>query len=240
MNELSPDKSPVNNKAIYDENWTKWEKMKQYGPVSRHVRRLAFNCLDNYNFSSVLDVGCGTGVFLRELLSRYGHLEACGIDLSRQGIELARKVLPEADLFVHDIVAGPLDRQFDLVTMIDVAEHIEDDVSAFKNIRKICKEYFLVITLEGRMRSFEPEVGHVRNYQKGELDYKLNCAGFRTIRTLNWGWPIYSPLYRNHSTSCHRQGIEAYNSILLKLAYWFLMISWPNKGDLVVMISEPA
>src|ERR1041384_5422021 len=48
----------------------------------------------------VLDVGCGNGFTCGEFLKR--HCTVVGIDLSEQGIELARKAYPQARFEVLD------------------------------------------------------------------------------------------------------------------------------------------
>ena len=81
--------------------------------------------------STVLDVGCGSGLFLGLLAldGRLGH--GTGIDLSARAIERARRMtarLPEAmsrsvELVVGGLADLPRDT-FDVVTMVDVMHHI--------------------------------------------------------------------------------------------------------------------
>ena len=57
----------IAGKQFYDFSWSKWTDMKQFGPMSRHVRRLSLSILKRLNFMSVLDAGCGEGSFLNAL-----------------------------------------------------------------------------------------------------------------------------------------------------------------------------
>ena len=51
--------------AEYDVGWdTKWDDMKRYGPMSRHVRRIIKKLIRPLQFQSVMDVGCGQGSLL--------------------------------------------------------------------------------------------------------------------------------------------------------------------------------
>jgi hypothetical protein len=34
------------------------------------------------------------------------------------------------------------------------------------------KKYFVIATVQGRMRGYEKNIGHVRNYELGELEKK--------------------------------------------------------------------
>ena len=73
----------------------------------------------------ILDVGCGTGANL-EMLKQYGDSE--GVDVSDDALEFCRK----KGLKVHKGLAEELpfeNESFDLVTALDVVEHLDDDVA---------------------------------------------------------------------------------------------------------------
>jgi SAM-dependent methyltransferase len=181
----------------YDVAWQRWDDMKRFGPTSRHTRRLILNLIANLEFASVLDVGCGQGSPLEALAESRPGIELAGIDISVQAVELAKHRLPGATFSALDLTKGSLDRKFDLIVCSDVLEHIEDDVAALANMRKMASRWCVISTLQGRMRKFEREVGHVRNYRRGELTSKIEAAGFVIRRQLNWGFPFFSPLYRD-------------------------------------------
>jgi 23S rRNA (guanine745-N1)-methyltransferase len=74
--------------------------------------------------STILDVGCGEGAFLRSLEGRPG-LERHGTDISAFSLELAAKASPEV-LFVvanADRFLPYADQSFDVVTSIDARVH---------------------------------------------------------------------------------------------------------------------
>lgn len=65
-----------------------------------------------------LDIGCGTGIMVRT--SRALRIDAVGIDL------LVKPVKDEPWLINHDLTTPiDLDRKFELITCIEVAEHID-------------------------------------------------------------------------------------------------------------------
>lgn len=81
--------------------------------------------------SRVLDVGCGTGVFLN-LLASAGKLDCgLGIDANSAAIEEARRAAAGLDedqrpQFEHRLVEQGLpDGMFDVVSMVDVVHHID-------------------------------------------------------------------------------------------------------------------
>ncbi len=180
-------------------------------------------------------------MFLDILSHAFPGVRLFGTDISSSAISLAKRRLPGAGFFEIDVSKSAPGGTWDLVTMIDVAEHIEDDVSAFRNIRAVCGNSLLVVTLEGVMRSFEPQIGHVRNYQPGELSAKLDRAGFTVVRYIHWGWPVYSPLYRNMSAGidAHHHRVSGLSRLAARLAYLLLFCCWPGWGDLVIAVAVP-
>ena len=57
---------------FYDEGWENgWDDMKLYGPTARHTRRFIFKMMEGLSFESLLDAGCGTGVLLEKIQSKY-------------------------------------------------------------------------------------------------------------------------------------------------------------------------
>lgn len=55
----------------------------------------------------VLDVGCGEGSKLAEILAKRARISATGVDISHIGIRRARKSIPRATFVVHDIEKLP-------------------------------------------------------------------------------------------------------------------------------------
>jgi len=81
--------------------------------------------------STVLDIGCGSGLFLNLLAYRNIVNTATGIDAAKQPIITARAALkviePKADIiFEHrKVEEGLPDMKFSVVSMIDVIHHID-------------------------------------------------------------------------------------------------------------------
>jgi SAM-dependent methyltransferase len=85
--------------------------------------------------SSVLEIGCGTG----ELLAAVEPSEGVGVDLSPLMIERARAQFPRLQWIVGDAESLPLDRRFDYVIMSDLLGHLEDVLSAFQALKRVCR-----------------------------------------------------------------------------------------------------
>ncbi len=100
--------------------------------------------------AAVLDVGCGTGVFLRLCADR--GADVTGIDASENLLEIAGNRLPEADLRLGDLQTLPFaDDAFDLVTGFTSFFFAEDMVAALREAGRVARPGApVVIQLFGR------------------------------------------------------------------------------------------
>lgn len=102
--------------------------------------------LKNYGIKkseSILEIGCGIGVFTKLIAKVSKSASIMGVDISKKNIELAQQYL-KGDRFkfnqydFSEIV--DLNRSFDFIVLADVIEHIPIDKYAtlFSNIKKCC------------------------------------------------------------------------------------------------------
>ena len=228
--------------AFYDAAWSDWDDMLEYGPTNRHIYRLKQCVLSGLPFASVLDVGCGSGLVLRDLLQQRPNIEVAGVDVSPRAVEMSRRRLPSGTFAVLDVTAEHLTQQFDLVICTEVLEHIPDDLAALRNIRAMCRHWCMVTSVQGPMGDWERNIGHVRNYARGELQGKLLATGFNVIRTIEWGWPLYN-LYRRHvlarvpfqSTVGH---FGWKRRLLSRALYAVMFANLRTHGDYVICLAE--
>jgi len=80
--------------------------------------------IEKLEFSSLLDVGCGDGRFLFEVEKRFQNKKLLGADYSERAIGLARALSSKVRYVCSDITAGDISERFDVVTMVEVLEHI--------------------------------------------------------------------------------------------------------------------
>jgi 2-polyprenyl-3-methyl-5-hydroxy-6-metoxy-1,4-benzoquinol methylase len=93
----------------------------------RYLGRLkvAFDLIKDLEFESLLDIGCGSGRFLREAQNRFGSAKRFkGIDISEKAIHLAKLLNPGLEFEIGDIIKMPTRSLWDVVTLLDVIEHI--------------------------------------------------------------------------------------------------------------------
>ncbi len=80
--------------------------------------------LGHIGFSSLADIGCGDGRFLREVANRYPGAALLGVDVSRRAVGLAQALNPDLDFRAADITVDSIPERFEIATLIEVIEHI--------------------------------------------------------------------------------------------------------------------
>lgn len=182
------------NEALYDSFWETVPDYSRYNPGARHRRRLLLRALPRHHGFSLLDVGCGDGLFLRILrLERPDIPSLDGADLAPAQVERNRSSMPGMDFHVLDIQAAALDTTFDVVVCSEVVEHVGDQRAAMENLGKMVrgKGQLIVTCPTGTLYRTERHFGHVHHPTQSELISHANAAGLRLVSISNWGWPTY-------------------------------------------------
>lgn len=95
-----------------------------------YIRRLILRRVPG---GRLLDVGCGLGLFLERMAADF---ELYGIDISEYGIAEAAARLPDAHLAVGSLTDPlPFDVTFDVVTAINIVEHLADPAAGLAAVR---------------------------------------------------------------------------------------------------------
>ena len=152
--------------------------------------------------SRVLDVGCGIGIFSEQIAKVARHGAVVGIDLSAENIWYARKtiMLPnlrflQANVLMQfDVVQGALSGPVDVVTLVDVIEHIpaEAPTTLLQNLRKLMRPTaMLVMTYpspqyQRYLNSHEPEELQIIDnaIEIHDLLHEARAAGFEAFHYL--------------------------------------------------------
>lgn len=129
----------------------------------------------------ILELGCGTGHNL-QMLSGFGRVQATELDetaralaADRLGRKIAAAALPDLSMFKP--------ASFDLVALLDVLEHVEDDKGSLAAIYKKLKPGGnLLVTVPANpwmWTAHDAAHHHYRRYRKSELKRLALQAGFK-------------------------------------------------------------
>ena len=131
----------------------------------------------------ILEIGCGTGSNL-PMLQAFGVVEAIEPDGGARRIARDRFAVPIRDGMLPDGLDVP-DGAYDLIVMLDVLEHVEDDAAALAAVkRKLAPGGRLLLTVPAMpwlWSSHDEAHHHFRRYTAGRLTGALSAARY-TIR----------------------------------------------------------
>ncbi len=161
-------------------------------------RRLIIEWLTTYSHDKkslkILDIG-GACSILSNDMCRFGKVTV--IEPDKETVETAK------ELFQLDIKEGalpgniPVDSLYDVVTLLDVLEHIDDDKEAIKSIWKLLQPggMFLctVPAFQWLWSNHDIALHHKRRYNYKEFYKLLRVAGFR-IRRLSYYTCLFFPV----------------------------------------------
>ena len=131
--------------------------------------------------SAILDIGCGSGLMLNAL-EALG--QTFGMDMSDDAIQFSQEIFrgPIKKGFLPNNVPYS-ENEFDLITALDVIEHIDDDEQSLKVIQSLLSEKgTAIITVPAYMflwSHFDELNEHKRRYTLSELQTKIKKAGLK-------------------------------------------------------------
>lgn len=136
------------------------------------------------NEARILEIGCGTGHNL-PMLARFGRVDAIEIDPAARAIASDRLGRPVGDAPLPEL-PGVERSAYDLVAVLDVVEHIEDDIAALAAMRTLLKpggKILIAVPAHQWMWSAHDIVNHHhRRYSRKTLAAAIERAGLRPDR----------------------------------------------------------
>lgn len=163
-------------------------------------RALFSQIIETFNLpqdAAVLDIGTSTGTNLR-MLRNLGFTEVTGLDRSPEAIRFcSAKGLGE--VLLGDICDLPFrDATFNLVLATDIVEHVDDDLQAMKEIRRVLKangRLLLTVPTFPLLWGLQDDVSqHRRRYKMKELLAKLRAAGLRPLQHFHFNYLLFFPI----------------------------------------------
>jgi SAM-dependent methyltransferase len=153
----------------------------------RRVLERVIGALELPQHARILDAGCGSGRNMVDLARRG---KVTGIELSETSASLAR----ERD--AGEVITGSVQQMpfandsFDLAVCLDVIEHLEDDLAALRELRRVLAPTgSLLVTVPAYqwLWSGHDEVNHhFRRYTRRTLQRAAEQAGWRQVRSTHF------------------------------------------------------
>ena len=199
---------------------------------------------------TIVDVGAGSGFFALELEKHYGAAIAkvylVDIGYSAEEIAATRGQKIEKVLAIPSVIENGL------VLLMDVLEHLPDDLAMLRSIKQACvgteNHFFITVpAFQSLWSGHDVYLGHYRRYRIPMLRGVLRQAGFRQIENyylygslfpLIWAARRLSNLRRQEATSNMRPFHPATNRALLNLTSAEMKVTTANKLFGVTCVGE--
>ncbi|MGI8495080.1 MAG: class I SAM-dependent methyltransferase [Pyrinomonadaceae bacterium] len=198
----------------------------------------------------ILDVGCGTGANL-EMLAQFGEAE--GVDVSDDALEFCKL----KGLKAHKGLAESLpfaDESFDVVTALDVVEHLDDDVAGLQEMHRVLKtggKTLIFVPAFMWLWGVQDDISNHRiRYTKKQIVERLQKAGFEIERATYANWTFFAPILAGRTImkitgirpeSENNVNVSALNGIFGKIfsaeSLWLKNFDFPF-GVSIVVVAE--
>ena len=192
----------------YSENFAGWsddltalheEVVGDNHPIDHASRKDAIAQVKRYMPSPqavIMDIGCSSGFLLRDLMNSFLEAKVVGAAVGKGPLYSLAKTLPGVPLIRFDLLQNPLpDESVDVIVMLNVLEHIENDVLAIKKAFNLLKPggSLIVEVPAGQLffDAYDVELHHFRRYSSSELQNKMKDAGFKISRKSHLGFLLF-------------------------------------------------
>ena len=136
----------------------------------------------------IIDVGCGEGAVLEQLLENDFSQEYVGAEISDGALELLRRKerLKDVELIhIDDYAIDVQDQRFDLAVLSHVLEHVEHPRRLIAEVSRIAKYIFVEVPLERTARLtpdyVEDLTGHINFYDRITIRRFLQTCGLTIV-----------------------------------------------------------
>ena len=147
----------------------------------------------------VLDIGCSSGIFLKDLENLgFKPENLFGIDISEVAIKNCKSngIL---NCFVMDAQNITLTENFDIIIASDCLEHLQDDKKALKNWKSLLKiggQMYVFVPAFMSLWSYHDQINmHHRRYTKAELKSKIEVENLVIQKASYWNFFLFLPVY---------------------------------------------
>ena len=132
---LTSGSSPVQG-PLWGRRARDWADVQE--PQARGLYAIVLKALALSRETSLLDVGCGSGLFC-ELATKHGA-SVMGLDASNALLDLARRREPHATFFEGEMEELPfVENTFDVITALNSLQHVTSPLHALVDARRVLK-----------------------------------------------------------------------------------------------------
>ena len=204
-------KSFSQTEEIEHRSWAVKNEKRDRSLINR-IKLSVYPMLDNFGpYSSVLDLGCGAGVFFETYFSIASEkINKLGVDMCKEAIKEAKIKLPKCDFRAGDLVEDLKlipENSFDLVTAFGVIHHVPSEEHRDKIYREM-----------GRISKKNICIANYRGWVSQEKFFKSSKSGKRIYAVEQTKQDFIVNLCRvniNYRVACYLFDVKTKQNIVL-------------------------
>ncbi len=144
----------------------------------------------------ILEIGCSSGFMLQRMQKAFPHATIMGSDVVSEPLQKLAESMPATPFFRFDLTQCPLpDNSIDAIVILNVLEHIENDVLALQQIHRILKPGGVVVIEVPAgphlYDIYDKVLMHYRRYTLEGLNQLANQAGLKIAKQSHLGFFLY-------------------------------------------------
>ncbi len=161
--------------------------------------RQVLGFLGDIKINSLLDIACGAGKITTILSETLKPNFTVGLDISKAMIDVTKKNNTSKNInwVNQNIFSYSPKEKFNLVTCIDILEHVNDDFALLTKVKTLGNRILIKVPMENsfldnkiirRLKIRDPwkeseiKYGHIHHYNENQLDHLFATAGLRKIK----------------------------------------------------------
>ncbi len=168
----------MENEDIMEHNKEFWDKYADENESRNNDEFTKFltDLVRSLHCTSVLEIGCGTGIDLRKFDDSF---EIHGVDLNDHALELAKRNIPTGKFYKENITKLPFeDASVDFVFTHKLLNYLDDETldKGVSEMFRVSKKYIVNCELFGENEETINDEIKLRNMLKRWLDYKVKVV----------------------------------------------------------------
>ena len=166
-----------------DHFWMRW----RFDVLCREMRKLGIFP------GKTLEIGCGHGVLRQQMEEAFG-VPVDGCDLNERALRLAHR--GRGRLLLYDVFEqrAELRGTYDMVLLMDVIEHLDDDLAFLRaSLTHLKPGGFVAINVPAHtslQSKYDLVAGHKRRYDSARLRSLLQRSNVTLLTMVNWGFSM--------------------------------------------------
>jgi SAM-dependent methyltransferase len=224
--------------------------------VASNYHRWILELFAPYLGRHLVEVGAGLGSFSELILASHDcetlSLVEPSVEMYQQLDARAKRLPSNPRIQTHNSSfsdAAPLIKtrqEPDSIIYVNVLEHIADDEGELNAIHQtLAKDgyvFLFVPALSWLYGAFDERVGHVRRYQKSELEEKLRLAGFQIVLSRYFDLAGVAPWWIKYrllrSATMEAGGVRFYDRYVVPVSRRLESVMNPPLGKNVILVAR--